>query len=200
MKTTKPKSQTKSQPKTLTKTTRRLKKDVVLRPQIRASGEPIAGQVVLVVDCGSSGVRATIAEIQGQEHRILENLDFDADLTRVFQRGRLTREEIDQVLSTLEAIITGAAAYRVERRRLVATAALREAANGDVLIEAIKHKLGLDLEIIDPAEESRLYYQGYQALLQAQSSTVSSGLRSCWTQGVAASMSVCCHLGPWSVR
>ena len=48
----------------------------------------------------------------------------------------------------------------------MATSALREAANSDVLVERLRSGLGVDLEIIDNAEEARLYSEALRQLLK----------------------------------
>ena len=48
--------------------------------------------------------------------------------------------------------------YGVERSRAVATSALREAQNRDTVLDRIKLRTGIDLEVIDGPEENRLTY------------------------------------------
>jgi exopolyphosphatase/guanosine-5'-triphosphate,3'-diphosphate pyrophosphatase len=57
-------------------------------------------------------------------------------------------------------------AYGITSMRAVATSAMREATNSDVLVERLRNRLGVNLEIIDNAEEARLYSQALEVLLR----------------------------------
>jgi exopolyphosphatase/guanosine-5'-triphosphate,3'-diphosphate pyrophosphatase len=117
-----------------------------------------AGEVVAVIDCGTSSVRAFLAEIHGEEQRILEDLVYPVELTAGFTGGKLDREAMDAVVTAIEGILAAAAAYRITNVRAVATSALREANNSDVLIERVRSRFGIDLEVIDGPETARLYF------------------------------------------
>jgi len=132
----------------------------------RPEGE--APMTVAVVDCGTSSVRATIAELRGGERRILEDLHYPIDLTPAFTSQKLSREAMENVADAFQAMATAARTYGAEVLRAVATSALREAVNADVLIELVRSRTGVDVEIIDAGEEARLYVEALLALLAAQ--------------------------------
>ena len=48
--------------------------------------------------------------------------------------------------------------YRVDQLRVIATSAVREAANGGEFLKLAKDKLGLNVEVIPPEEEGRLSF------------------------------------------
>ncbi len=123
---------------------------------------------VLVVDCGTSSVRAFIAQIpvQGNDFHVLEDLSFPVDLTESFVSGKLSRQAMDGVAEAFAAIMESAKTYGVTRMRAVGTSALREAINSDVLVERLRSYLKIDLEVIDNAEEARLYSDALRILLQ----------------------------------
>lgn len=121
-------------------------------------------EAVAVIDCGTSSVRAFLAEINGDEQRILEDLVYPVELTAGFTGGKLNREAMDAVVQAFVGITTAAAAYRITKIRAVATSALREANNSDVLIERIRTRFGIDLDVIDGGETARLYYSALRAL------------------------------------
>ena len=126
----------------------------------------VARQVV-VVDCGTSSVRAFIAQLptSAGEHRILEDLSFPVDLTGSFVNGKLSRQAMDGVADAFTAIVASARSYGINAIRAVGTSALREAINSDVLVERLRAKQGIDLEIIDNAEEARLYSEALRLVL-----------------------------------
>jgi exopolyphosphatase/guanosine-5'-triphosphate,3'-diphosphate pyrophosphatase len=123
-----------------------------------------AKDTVAVIDCGTSSVRAFLAEVEGEHQRILEDLVFPVELTAGFTGGKLDREAMDSVVEAFAGIMTAASAYRITNIRAVATSALREANNSDVLIERIRDRFGIDLQVIDGPETARLYYGALRSL------------------------------------
>lgn len=123
-----------------------------------------AADTVAVIDCGTSSVRAFLAEVDGEHQRILEDLVFPVELTAGFTGGKLDREAMDAVVEAFAGIMAAAGAYRIVNIRAVATSALREANNSDVLIERIRDRFGIDLEVIDGPETARLYYSAMRSL------------------------------------
>lgn len=132
-------------------------------------GEP---RQVAVVDCGTSAVRAFIAELDGAKQKILEEIQHPIDLTAAFDREKFDREAMDQVIEAFEAVVKVASEFGVCQFRAVATSAFREAANSDVLVERLRTKLGVDLEVIDSAEEARLYVEALRQLLTRTKTTL----------------------------
>ena len=122
-------------------------------------------RVVAVIDCGTSSVRAFLAEINGREQRILEDLVYPIDLTPGFTLGKLDREAMDGVVQAMIGIREASRAYGITQIRAVATSALREASNADVLIEAVHRVVGIEFEVIDGSEAARLYFEALTALL-----------------------------------
>ncbi len=135
-----------------------------------------AGEVIAVIDCGSSSVRAFLAEVDGEQQRILEDLIFPVDLTAGFTGGKLDREAMDSVVTAIEGIRAAAAAYRITNIRAVATSALREANNSDVLIERVRARCGIDLEVIDGPETARLYFAALRSLCDRADQTISGNI------------------------
>jgi exopolyphosphatase/guanosine-5'-triphosphate,3'-diphosphate pyrophosphatase len=129
------------------------------------SPAPATGpRTVAVVDCGTTSTRAFLAEVDGSATRVLEDLVVPVDLTDAFTTGKLDREAMDGVVAALRGIREAASAYAIREIRAVGTSGLREASNADVLLERIRHELGIDIEVIDAAEESRLYWQALRVL------------------------------------
>lgn len=121
---------------------------------------------VAVIDCGTSSVRAYLAEIRGEQQRILEDLVYPVDLTPGFTRGKLTRPVMDEVVQAMQGIMAAAQAYGIREMRAVATSALREAVNADVLIEAVQRTVGVEIEVIDGSEAARLYFEALRVTLE----------------------------------
>lgn len=120
---------------------------------------------IVVVDCGTSSVRAFIAEIRGAQQRILEDIHYPVNLTPTFTEAKLDRGAMDGLLHAFAGIEAVAKSYGARFLRAVATSVLREASNSDVMVEQIRSRLGLELEIIESAEESRLYFAALRQLV-----------------------------------
>ncbi len=116
-------------------------------------------RAITLVDCGSSSVRAYVVEIKGQTYRVLEDISFAVDLTTAFSAHHLARQEADRLVEAVTRIRRVASDYDAPLKRMVATSAMREAYNNDVLLDRLQRRLDMEIELIEPAEESRLYYE-----------------------------------------
>ena len=72
--------------------------------------------MVTVVDVGTTGIRASIVEIDGKEHHVLEQLDFPVDLTpTLLNHLHATCRARDRCCKPLDDIIHAAGAYDSDR-------------------------------------------------------------------------------------
>jgi exopolyphosphatase / guanosine-5'-triphosphate,3'-diphosphate pyrophosphatase len=117
---------------------------------------------VAVIDIGSNSGRVVAYAADGSGRlRILAStraalrLVNDVDETHALSRVALTRA-LD-ALQDFRAIALGAGAKRI---RAVATAAMRDAANGPALIARIRRELRIRVEIIDGEQEAEYGFQG----------------------------------------
>jgi exopolyphosphatase / guanosine-5'-triphosphate,3'-diphosphate pyrophosphatase len=120
---------------------------------------PAAG-LVAVLDMGASAIRLVVAELlAGAQPRIVEEASRGVLLGRdTFSSGLIRPATVDAAIAALEGfreIMTG---YGVGDVRAVATSAIREARNGDLVLDRIQGRTGITFEIINEAEESRLVF------------------------------------------
>jgi len=117
-----------------------------------------AKQTVAVIDIGSGAVRMVVAELGAQAPiRRLENLSQPVRLGRdVFTAGRISAAVMRETIDILRNFKAAADGYGVKRLHAVATAAVREAANRDNFVDKAFLAAGIDVEIIEGAEENRL--------------------------------------------
>lgn len=120
----------------------------------RASRRP---RVLAVADCGTTSVRAAVVEYQGRGHRILEQPEAPLDCTRTLQGRDLDRSVMDRLSTVLAELERAAVSYGGRVERVVGTSALRGAANVDVVLEEVERRSGVTIELVDAAEEARLY-------------------------------------------
>jgi exopolyphosphatase / guanosine-5'-triphosphate,3'-diphosphate pyrophosphatase len=121
---------------------------------------------VAAVDCGTNSLRLLIADADRQAGR-LADVDRRMEIVRLGQgvdaTGRLAPEPLARTLRVLEAYaraIDDACAGCV---RMVATSAMRDAANGGEFIRGVTAILGAPPEVLSGDEEARLSFTGATA-------------------------------------
>jgi exopolyphosphatase / guanosine-5'-triphosphate,3'-diphosphate pyrophosphatase len=121
--------------------------------------EAAAGPVA-VLDMGASAIRLAIAEITpGRPPRIIEELSRAVLLGRdTFSGGAIRSRTIEAVIGALEGFQKSMGAYGVGLVHAVATSAVREARNGDLFLDRIRRRTGIEFEVINEAEEGRLLF------------------------------------------
>jgi exopolyphosphatase/guanosine-5'-triphosphate,3'-diphosphate pyrophosphatase len=77
------------------------------------------------------------------------------------------REKVDEVASVVERQVRHARELGAERVRIVATAAIRQAANRDELADAIERASGLPAYVLSDDDEARLAFAGATRMLAA---------------------------------
>lgn len=114
------------------------------------------------IDIGSNAMRLLITNIveqQGKETqfnksaliRVPIRLGQDA-----FTVGEITEENIDRMIDAMKAFKLLMKVYKVERYMACATSAMREAYNGKEVVDIIKKKADVKIEIIDGKKEAAI--------------------------------------------
>lgn len=113
------------------------------------------------IDIGSNSCRLKIARVVA--HR-LKTLHEDREVTRlgssVFESGLVSPEAMAATLRALKRFQRAVQQHAVDRTRVVATSAMRDARNGLAFQAWVKAETGWTLEIISGLEEGRLIHQG----------------------------------------
>lgn len=117
--------------------------------------------VFAAVDIGSNSVRLSIAELM--KGRLIP-LHQDREVTRlgegVFREGSLDPQAMSHSLKVLRRFHRSVQSYAVDRIRVVATSAMRDASNSPVFAEWVKSATGWTVEVISGLEEGRLIHLG----------------------------------------
>jgi exopolyphosphatase/guanosine-5'-triphosphate,3'-diphosphate pyrophosphatase len=131
---------------------------------------------VAVIDMGASALRLVVSEVlTNGRTRIVEEAQRGVQLGKdTFSQGRLGATTIDSALKALEGFRRIMETYGVAGYRAVATSAVREAQNRDVFLDRVRLRTGLDVEILDGAEENRLTYLAVKERLHDHLSLKSS--------------------------
>lgn len=116
---------------------------------------------VAAIDCGTNSIRLLVADLGAGQLRAVHRemrivrLGQDVDAT-----GRLAPDALERTrvaLADYAAIVRDTGADKV---RMVATSAVRDAANREDFFAMVRQTLGIDAEVISGDEEARLSFTG----------------------------------------
>jgi exopolyphosphatase/guanosine-5'-triphosphate,3'-diphosphate pyrophosphatase len=116
-------------------------------------------QLVAVIDIGSSAIRMVIAEVGAKKDEIkpLEKLQKPVPFGKdVFLNGAVGRTAMRDGVAVLNGFKSVIDSYGIQKVHAVATSAIRDATNRDNFIDQVYVRTGIDVEVIDGAEENRL--------------------------------------------
>ncbi|MCQ2240943.1 HD domain-containing protein [Treponema sp.] len=131
-----------------------------------------------VIEIGSTGIRLLVAQSTGkgnQKFTILDKSDNPVSLGRdVFTTGTISRETLMASLKILERYKEQLAAYDIPdgETTVIATSAVREAANRDPFIDRVKVRTGWSVKVLDGIDENRLMYIAVAERLKDESAVV----------------------------
>lgn len=130
---------------------------------------PPVRQLMAVMDIGSTFIRMTIAEgAAGTGFKVLERVIQSVPLGReVIASKRISNATIEQCAAILRRYqdLLKEYAIPVEDVRIVATAAVREAANSDAFIDRLSVASGMRVTVLDVSEVSYYYHLALQPYL-----------------------------------
>jgi exopolyphosphatase/guanosine-5'-triphosphate,3'-diphosphate pyrophosphatase len=113
------------------------------------------------IDIGSNSCRLAIASVQ--QHR-LKTLHEDREVTRlgesVFETGVISPEAMANTIKALKRFHKAVQEHVVDRVRVVATSATRDARNSEAFRAWVKSATGWNVEVISGLEEGRLIHLG----------------------------------------
>lgn len=133
--------------------------------------------IVAAIDVGTNAVRLMISEINplGQI-RPLEDLWKPTRIGHdTFGAKRISAETIHETCDTLKGFVSLMKDYRVRRYRAVSTTGIREAVNRDYVLEQIRLRTGLTIEVINNAEERFLVYKALRDSLREMEPMLGQG-------------------------
>ena len=118
------------------------------------------GSRFAVIDVGTNSVKFHVGEhaADGTWRTVVDR----ADVTRLGEgldeSGKLGAEPIARTIDAIAGMVEEARNLGVEEIAAVGTAGLRIASNSAELIDAVRERCGLEIEVISGEEESRLAY------------------------------------------
>lgn len=129
-------------------------------------------RTVAVIDIGTSSIRMALADIDENGNiQFLEKLNQSVSLGQdVFSKGRIRRSTIEACVRTLESFQQVMREYKVQKEnvRAVASSAVQEASNRETLLDRVSMATGIEIEIVDDAEATRLTYLSVLPFIQSK--------------------------------
>lgn len=109
-----------------------------------------------LMDIGSNTIHAVIYELDGQKwKKVLSEKEY-AELVSYVEDGRLSEEGIDRLCQAVEGLGRLFTALPCEKTFYFATSALRSLQNGDAVLQQVKLRTDVDIQVISGQEEA--YY------------------------------------------
>jgi exopolyphosphatase/guanosine-5'-triphosphate,3'-diphosphate pyrophosphatase len=119
---------------------------------------------VAAIDCGTNSTRLLVADANGRE--LIRLMRITRLGQGVDRENRLAPEAIDRTVEVLREFRRSMDTFGVDRLRMVATSAVRDAENGAVFTEAARAAVGVVPEVLSGLEEGKLAYRGASADLR----------------------------------
>lgn len=120
---------------------------------------------VAIIDMGTNTFHLLIAEMKSKPKILLR----EREAVKVGKGGinqrMITDDGFSRALDTLKRFKAIIDEYGVRKTLAFGTSAIRNASNGQQLIDAIKATTGIDARVIDGEEEADLIYRGVRAAL-----------------------------------
>jgi exopolyphosphatase / guanosine-5'-triphosphate,3'-diphosphate pyrophosphatase len=121
---------------------------------------------VAAIDCGTNSIRLLVAELTPRHDGTVDLRDLHREMriVRLGQgvdaTGRLAPEALERTRAALADYTIAARRKGVEKVRMVATSATRDASNRDEFFAMTGETLGVEAEVISGDEEARLSFTG----------------------------------------
>jgi exopolyphosphatase / guanosine-5'-triphosphate,3'-diphosphate pyrophosphatase len=116
---------------------------------------------VAALDCGTNSLRLLIADVDGSTlSDVVRRMEIVRLGERVDQTGRLSAAALARTFGVLDTYAGIIAEADVERIRMVATSATRDASNREIFTAGVLERLGVMPEVITGQQEAALSFDG----------------------------------------
>ena len=114
-----------------------------------------------VIDIGTNSVKILVADVDGCSVIPLEERAIQIRLGNcVYSGNYLTQEAVERAVSAVNELLQLASNLNAKQIKIIATSPLREIKNSDFLIQSIKEKFNVEVEIISGEKEAELSFMG----------------------------------------
>jgi exopolyphosphatase/guanosine-5'-triphosphate,3'-diphosphate pyrophosphatase len=119
------------------------------------------GMLCAAIDIGSNTTRLLVAEpVDGQLQKVMEQRAYTRINKAIRDSGEIPPEKAAEVAEVVATQVRLARELGAETIRAVATAAVREASNGQAVAEQIGTAAGVSVDVLTDEEEGRLSFLG----------------------------------------
>jgi exopolyphosphatase/guanosine-5'-triphosphate,3'-diphosphate pyrophosphatase len=119
------------------------------------------GMLCAAIDIGSNTTRLLVAEpVDGQLKKVMEQRAYTRINKAIRDSGEIPPEKAAEVAEVVATQVRLARELGAETIRAVATAAVREASNGQAVAEQIGTAAGVSVDVLTDEEEGRLSFLG----------------------------------------
>jgi exopolyphosphatase / guanosine-5'-triphosphate,3'-diphosphate pyrophosphatase len=116
---------------------------------------------VAALDCGTNSLRLLVADVDGPTLvDVVRRMEIVRLGEGVDRTGQLSDAALARTFGVLDDYAAVIASHEVERVRMVATSATRDAANRDVFVTGVIDRLGVAPEVVSGDEEAALSFDG----------------------------------------
>ncbi|AYY15654.1 Ppx/GppA family phosphatase [Actinobacteria bacterium YIM 96077] len=118
---------------------------------------------VAAVDCGTNSIRLLVADADpasGRQHDLDRRLRIVRLGQDVDRTGRLDPQALERTMSALAEYAEVMRALEVERVRMIATSATRDASNSAEFVDGVRELLGVEPDVVSGDDEARLSFAG----------------------------------------
>lgn len=126
---------------------------------------------IALIELGTTSVRMTIAQVKGEEITTLDFLQQSVSFGKdTFTKGRIEPAHIEECVRALKSFRKKMQEFGVTQPsqiRAVAVAALGEASNHEAMLDRVYMGSGIPIQLLDPADMTRLTYISVQSFLKA---------------------------------
>jgi exopolyphosphatase/guanosine-5'-triphosphate,3'-diphosphate pyrophosphatase len=113
------------------------------------------------IDIGSNTTRVLVAEpLQGQLKMVMEQRAYTRINKGIDDEGAISKKKAKEVAAVVATQVRLARELGAESIRAVATAAVRDAANGEKVVTRIADEAGVPVQVLSEEEEGRLAFIG----------------------------------------
>ena len=131
-------------------------------PVVPEQAGPDGERVIGIIDLGSNSLRLMLVRILPDgSHTVLNQVKNMVRLGEgAFETGHLREESMARTINVLRGMAEMCGVYGASEVIAIATAAVRDAANGPDFMRRVKEKTGIDFRVVSGREEARLIYLG----------------------------------------
>lgn len=118
---------------------------------------------VAAVDCGTNSIKLLVADLDpatGAQTDLVREQRIVRLGAAVDRTGMLAPAALDRAFAAADECATRLRSLGAERVGVAATSAVRDAANGSVLVAGLRDRLGSDPQVLSGADEAALSYAG----------------------------------------